>query len=261
MTWIYIWTSEIKDIFVWEWIDSYDTMRWPCPTGFHIPTQWEWNALRTMMRTWSTNWLIRQSYLKMPKSWKIYYLDWTVSATQWVYTSCTSTGWTQNYDIVITDSGANVNYTYKWNWLTIRPFKDTPVVPDDTRTVEKQWTWNAGVYRDTVNWIISISSDWITWITIADRNLWATNINDKWDYYQRGNNYAFPNTWPVTTSNTQVDASNYWPWNYYSSSTFIYWNQDWSSVQNDDLRWASTWITKKWNVIEVYVGTTLIRSE
>ena len=78
--------------------------------------------------------------------------------------------------------------------------------------------------------------------------------------YQRWNNYWFPSTWTISnTSSTQVDASTYWPWNYYSSGTFITWNQDWSSVQNDDLRWWTTWITKKWNVTDVYVGTTKIR--
>lgn len=63
-----------------------------------------------------------------------------------------------------------------------------------------------------------------------------------WKYYQWGNNYGFPWTWSVTTSSTQVDASSYWPWNYYSSSTFIavsVW--DWSSVRNDNLWWWVTW--------------------
>ena len=59
--------------------------------------------------------------------------------------------------------------------------------------------------------------------------------------YQWGNNYWFPSTGTISnTSSTQVDASTYWPWNYYSSSTFIYGSFNWSSAQNDDLWWDTS---------------------
>ena len=116
---------------------------------------------------------------------------------------------------------------------------------------------DAWVFRDVTNWLISISGDWSNWTTISDKNLWATTVFNTWDtlseanagkYYQRWNNYGFPFTWTVTTSSTQVDASTYWPWNYYSSSTFIKRGSrpyDWSSVQNDNLRWWVSWTTKE----------------
>jgi hypothetical protein len=113
-----------------------------------------------------------------------------------------------------------------------------------------------------------LSSDWTEWITIADKNLWATTVYNKWDtltssnswnLYQRWNNYWFSSTWTITTSSTRVDASNYWPWNYYSGSTFIAANSapwDWSSVDNPNLRWWETWLVIKWN--EVTAGNILI---
>ena len=86
------------------------------------------------------------------------------------------------------------------------------------------------------------------WITIHDRNLWATatwawvdeSRKSFWYYFQWWNNYWFPTTWEIEKVNTNpVDASSYWPENPYSSDTFIVWNDDWSNVHNDNLRWWS----------------------
>lgn len=91
-----------------------------------------------------------------------------------------------------------------------------------------------------------------------DKNLWATTVYNSGDtlsqancgnFYQRWNNYGFPWTWNVTTSSTQVDASSYWPWNYYESDIFITLIGDWSSVQNDNLRWGVTWVLTFENAI------------
>lgn len=105
------------------------------------------------------------------------------------------------------------------------------------------------IYHNSNLWLISLSSNWTDWITIADKNLWATTIYNNgdtmdeancWKYYQRWNNYWFPFNWPTTTSTAQIDASNYWPLNYYSSSTFIiaWW---WDTSNNKNLRWGETW--------------------
>ena len=92
-----------------------------------------------------------------------------------------------------------------------------------------------------------------------DKNLWATAVYSDWDtlsqdnmwnMYQWWNNYWFPSTWTISnTSSTQVDASSYWPGNYYSSDTFITWSDDWSSVSNNDLWWDTTWTITQENVI------------
>lgn len=107
----------------------------------------------------------------------------------------------------------------------------------------------AGVYHDATLWVISLSSDWTNWITIADKNLWATRVWDFGDaltadncggYFQWGNNYMFPFTWPVNTSNTQVDTTGYWPWNYYNDSNFVCGYNDWSNPRNANLWWGTT---------------------
>ena len=123
-----------------------------------------------------------------------------------------------------------------------------------------KWYPQPWVYHNAWLWLISLSSDGDTRITIADKNLWATTVyNDGdtlseancWKFYQRWNNYWFAFTWPTTTSSTQVNTNNYWPWNYYSSSTFITTpnaSTNWSSVNNANLRWWTDWtnIAMKW---------------
>lgn len=124
--------------------------------------------------------------------------------------------------------------------------------------VSSVWVWDTKVrptmtpwiYHDSVNGLISLSSDWSTRYTISDKNLWATTVWNSWDalsqsncwkYYQRWNNYWFKFTWSVTTSSTEVNASTYWPWNYYSSSTFIKSGWTWDSSNNKNLWWWETW--------------------
>ena len=106
--------------------------------------------------------------------------------------------------------------------------------------------------------IIVYSPDRSYGIVIQDRNLWATmtwygwKSAATWSYgyhYQWWNNHWFEtcytlfcNSFPgwETTSKTQVDTSGYWPDNPYSGNTFIKVQGDWSSVNNENLRWW-TW--------------------
>ena len=119
------------------------------------------------------------------------------------------------------------------------------------------------VYHNSDLWLISLSSDGSKWITIADKNLWATQVYNDGDtlseancgtYFQRWNNYGFPRTWSVTTSSSQVNAQNYWPWNYYSGSTFITQEYSWDSSNNNNLWGWATWtpLAMKWPCAEWY---------
>ena len=84
------------------------------------------------------------------------------------------------------------------------------------------------------------------WITIHDRNLWAVTTwawtsapnTSYWYYYQWGNNYWFPTTGDIEKvllySETNIDASDFWLNNPYSSDTFIKWGYDWSHTWNDN---------------------------
>ena len=268
--WIYIWDSEIKKIYIWEWSwDDYSAMQWPCNTGFHVPMPSERQAvLDDLTALWYTTdaqkWIILSYYLKIPVAWGRDYTGTVSHDNNWYYRCCKSTNSNRVYRFGSTTGFFNY---YKWYWYSIRPFKDIPVIPDSSWTVEYQWTWNAGIFSNATLWLVSISGDWANWITIADKNVWATTVYSYLNslseancgkYFQRGNNNWFAWDWSVTTSSSTVDASSYWPWNYYNSSTFIT-QQSWDSSNNNDLWWGVTWITKKWNVIEVYQGTTKIR--
>lgn len=115
----------------------------------------------------------------------------------------------------------------------------------------------AGIYHNSDLWLISLSSNGSTWITIADKNLWATTVYNNWDtlsdsncgnLYQRWNNYWFSRSWTITTSSTTVNASSYWPNNYYSSSTFITGSYNWDTSDNTNL-WGdttNTLVARKW---------------
>lgn len=117
--------------------------------------------------------------------------------------------------------------------------------------VEVQPITTAWVYHNEELWLISLSSDWTNWLTIADKNLWATSTdvsseNSYWNYYQRWNCYWFKKWATITTSSTKVNASSYWPSNYYSDSTFRI-VQVWDTSNNSNLWWG-TWtvLERKW---------------
>lgn len=111
------------------------------------------------------------------------------------------------------------------------------------------------IYHNSTLWLITLADGAWNDITIADKNLWATQVYNDGDalskancgkYYQWWNNYWFPRNWWMSTAAGQVSSSGYWPWNYYSSSIFRiidigqFQNWDWSSNQNDNLRWDVT---------------------
>lgn len=100
------------------------------------------------------------------------------------------------------------------------------------------------IYRSESLWLISIKN-WNNWLTIADKNCWATEAYDwgeitlanRWNFYQRWNNYWFSSITP-TTLNEQVDATNYGP--YYESDTFITSSDWWETSRNTNLWGADT---------------------
>ena len=267
MPWIYVWTSPIKSIYVWTtpvkevyvWttkvrpkIINFAT-QWPAPDGFHVPldTEWQavydvWTALGWGSSDWPNFWIA----LKLPFAGTRSTSGASVSnqGSRGYYWSSSRYNADSAYYLRSRASDLKPKEFYYCAYgLPVRCFKNSPVVPTSTWT-KLYWTSIAAgwIFWSSTYWLISLSRNWNTWITIADKNLWATTVWNSgntlseancWKYYQRWNNYGFPFTWSVTTSSTRVNASTYWPWNYYSSSTFITWSSDWSSVQNDNLRW------------------------
>jgi hypothetical protein len=247
--WIKIWT-----------VQDYSAMRWPCPEGFHVPSKDEWTMVKTIWTTlwwWNDDWTNFWLYLKIPFAWlrnrsNVINSQWTIG----YYWNSKDT-----HPLFISGLALNPNYSSWWSayWYSIRAFKNTPTIPDNSWT-KLYWTSieNWWIFWNSTDWLISLSSDWQTWITIQDKNLWATTVWSSWatlseancwKYFQRWNNYWFAWTWGTAESTTRVDASNYWPWNYYNSSTFIKSDLGWDSSNNQNLRWWEIWVVTLDNVI------------
>ena len=232
--------------------------QWPAPDGFHVPIKDEWVAVKTVWTTlgwWSSDWTNFWITLKLPLAGSRWYSSSNIvnlwSAGRYASSIHHSAQSGRVYCLYLSSASINAEYldacTYGY---TIRCFKDTPVVPTSSWT-KLYWTSieAGGIFWNSTDWLISLSRNWQTWITIADKNLGATTVWNSWDtlseancgwYFQRWNNYMFPFTWTIANqSTTQVDASNYWPWNYYSSDTFIKnsWGFSWDSTDNKNLRW------------------------
>lgn len=223
--------NEWTPLIPWD----YTLLRWPCDEGFHVPLQEEWQAIVDLGIS-QTN-IIEKLHLPIP--WCINY-NWTKTSGYAYYVCCGNTGvWTWVPYFTTTSVVLNWNQAVGYN---IRAFRNTPIIPDETRT--ETLTWKIRYNADL--WLISILVWTNQYITMQDKNMWATTVFNRWDttseakcgkFYQRWNDYWFPFTWPTNTSSTQVDASWYWPNNHYSSDTFITWSYNRSSVQNDNLRW------------------------
>ncbi len=232
----------------------------PAPNGFHVPLNTEWQAIRDVWAAlggWSSDWTNFWIALKLPFAGNRSYSSSGVENQGTIGSYWSSNPYDSNnsYYLYFRSSGINSRYdSYRSYGRSVRCFKDTPTIPTNSWT-KLYWTSiEAGwIFWNTTDWLISLSSDWTTWITIADKNVWATTVWNSWDtlseancgyYYQRWNNYGFSrySVDPIATSSTQVDASTYWPWNYYSSSIFIT-SWLWDSSYNDNLRWwVSQWM-------------------
>lgn len=237
--------------------DDYSAMQWPAPDGFHIPSKDEWVALCGILTStfgMASNAITVGTYLKMPMAGSRYPSSSNVGSVgtyggYWSSTPYTSAG--NSYFLRLNSSSLTQSSNSRAGAFSVRCFKDVPVIPDSNWNTLYQGTWSAWVFRNSSLWLISVSWDWTTWYTIQDKNLGATTVFNQWDtasdtncgyFYQWWNNYGFPHSWTVTTSSTKVDASAYWPGNYYSSDTFITSSTDWSSSNKDNLRWWVTWV-------------------
>ncbi len=268
VSWLNIKTINGNSI-IWSWnlntettYSEYDysAIQWPASAWYHIPLPEEWQAVYdiwTALWWWVSDWTNFWASLKLPLAWYVDVLPVTIY-NQWTnayyWAAKGSASWCA-YQFYFRNNSINPQLwtAYRSYGASIRCFKNVSVTPDLTWTklywtsIEEWW-----IFWDSVSWLISLSSDWQTWITIADKNLWATTVWNSWDgvsaancwnYYQWWNNYWFSWSWWYTESWTRVNTTWYWPWNYYSSSTFINPHYaDWSNPSNDNLWWWETWI-------------------
>lgn len=220
--------------------------QWPCPNGYHIGTRTEWSSIVSMLdRLWVKNETDTMNYLKLPAAYYLNRSNWSKNQSYWkvrIWTSTMTNNATAPAFIIDENHVVQVKDDKPGNAFSIRPLKDNPMIPDSTWTTLYQWAWNAWIFWNSTLWLISLSRDWITWATMADKNLWATNVWDDGLYYQFWNNHGFavsPSTYYTSkVSNTQW----YWPGNYYDDEHFIRvssWN-NWFTDTNNNIWW---WVT------------------
>jgi len=173
---------------------------------------WGWWWGGTRWNAWG-NWFQWIVIVRYKTDWS-YWIDpncafWWCKYTCWDYTiHCYDAVW---------------KYFFSTNWCEIK----------------EPW-----IYHNQSCWLITLSTDWVNWTTIKDKNIWATSTNlnncsSYWCTFAWGNNYWFCGN--ESNENSQIDASTYWPNNYYCCNKWRCWYLDWSSVRNTNLWWYDTW--------------------
>ena len=229
---------------------NYSLLRWPCDEWFHVPLKEE---RESVLSVWFTKFTFRE-HLHAPFSWYIansgnrvnpeeIWQYWTVSPNA----TSPNGNYVRSLDLCKLDDFVDWwTYGYRCYWYNIRAFKDAPVIPDETRTETLTWK----VWYNSTLWLISVLVGTNQYVTMQDKNVWATEVynynestlnnNNRWQYFQRWNNYGFNREGELTTSSTQVNTTGYWPNNQYRSYKFITnttgsYNR--SNPKNDNLRW------------------------
>jgi len=102
-------------------------------------------------------------------------------------------------------------------------------------------------------WMLSMSDNWYQWISIADKNLWASSVyrswtprdSTAWYFYQWWNNYWHSHWWVDNPTDKLIwyaaDIPSHWPGNYFRYPAFSWVGQcTWSKEYNYNLWWDTT---------------------
>ena len=236
---VYIYTNQLPwtewtPLIAWD----YTLLRWPCDEGFHVPLIEERQAI-------ANAWLTVDQFMRnlhIPLVWhRSFTTGQRFSANEYAHLRASNTNSTSAYNLLLSTSTVNAtNSNDRALWSSIRWFRNIPIIPDEDRKTS---------IKDKVRYCADLISVLVwtnQYVTLQNKNVGATTSWNSWDtltnanrgkYFQRWNNYWFERGSSEDTSSTQVDASSNWPNDPYSSDTFIIWSSDWSSVQNNNLRW------------------------
>ena len=253
-----------EELTAWDnitiWPNMESDMKWPVPSGFHVPSKSEFESLKDMFNALNLsqggNDYIQ--YCKMPPAWdyrngnrRIWNLCYWCCTAEW---NCKGYRfWASPTNTLVTVSSTGAKHLH-----FIRPFKNTPAVPDNTWTTLYDWSSiaaGAWIFYNTSKWIISISSDWATWLTLADKNAWANTVynfwdvsdeNNSWWLFEWWNNHMFPFVWPSNGTTTPITVDDYWPWNYLDYNTYInadipYLNTEYTNWRRNLRWWETQW--------------------
>lgn len=258
---INIWTTAVSDIYIWG--ADYSAIQWPCDSWFHIPSPTEWNAVISAL--WQTLTYYFDN-LHMPDTYYVNRSNATLNTSYWPVrfwaNNMTSKSSADAFQITEANE-VKVQADKPSNWFCLRAFKDNPVAPDSSWTE----TLTGLVYYNSSLWLISVKN-WSDWITMQDKNVWATVVYNYWDtvndnnagyFYQYGNSYWFPHSLPTQFYTSVRDTTGYWPTNPYSDNHFVKvsTNNRFSNTNNDIWGWVTG--VQYTRPSAVYVGTTQIR--
>lgn len=239
-------------------------MQWPCDDWFHVPTVSEITDIKNYLAAlWISGKSNISSYLHLPAFERG--VDWNIDTTTYYdyWTSSVNDSW-RPYEAYMNSSWTITFTAYSSrHWLPVRPYKDTPVAPDNTWTMTFDWSGlaqGAWIFEDSTNWLISISINWTEWITIADKNIWASTVYTSWDTVSESNSwfsfqwwncYWFPwinwvwadGQWTIYFVSWSIDVTWFWADTPYSSSTYYTGTSstEWFSWDWSDLWWYISW--------------------
>lgn len=197
------------------------------------------DIVAALNNSWYSVW---SNELLMPNVWYISYSSWNfVGASSYIW--LTSVDWASWVTLNLRTSDMKlVADWYRGYWQFVRPILDTFYMPDSSWTTIVWTIWWDWIFHNPNLEVITLMAG-PQKLSIADKNLWATQAWYPWDsatpsnygkFYQWWNCYWFPASW-FNKSNQRVDTTWYWWAVTYSSDTFIYWYDDWSNPPNDYL--------------------------
>ncbi len=256
------WTNPTQHVYIGG--PDYSAIQWPCDSGFHIPSTSEWEAV---INTVGTVWADYFTYLHIPKCWYRDRKTTNIITTYWFSrywcNTMTAKDKADCWGIEQTDLVQMYLDDKPANWYPIRAFKDAPVAPDSNWTE----TISGKVWYNATLWLISIKN-WGEWITMQDKNVWATVVynngdtvdnNNAGSFFQFWNYYWFPYSGTLSTYTSLQDTTGYGWQNPYSDNHFVKINSNnWFSNTNNDIWGWVTWVIQK-ECSAVYRGTTQIR--
>ena len=226
--------------YPWE-VGWNEAMIWPCDQWYHVPTEEEFQSV--LDAVWTTYSTVK-NILHLPYSWfmsnQSSYWTWA-----WYLWTC-SPSWTTQAKAMTYQTTLWVYASDRCYLYPVRAIKDKPVTPDSSWTE----TMSGKVWENSSLWLISVLVWTNKYITLQDKNVWATEVfngtdndNNRGQLFQRWNSYWF--TWRniPTATNSKINAWWYAPSTYNSNMCVNTSSWDWSSVQNDDLWWWVTWPT------------------
>lgn len=222
------WTQTWGNAF-WVWGSSSSNGEW---NRYSVPGWWGW-WYWAKAQTWgssSDNWSDSAFYTAW-WSWFVWtgqstVPSWYLVQSKYILDLVKNIAWSQSHESVNwwTETG------HLWNWYArISAMWLKKVVPT--------YVTSAWAYHNPDLWLISISADWENWITISDKNVWATaadpeNTDSYWDIFQYWNIYHFAwewSGWTVTTEAQIPDLTGYEWWNLYSNDKYRT-NIDWNAA-------------------------------